>query len=56
VPGGPASGGVDLLTVVLHELGHVAGLPDDSGADLMGGALGTGVRRVSDLGAVFGQG
>jgi hypothetical protein len=56
LPGGPASGRVDLLTVVLHELGHVAGLPDDSGADLMGGALGTGVRRVSDLGAVFGQG
>jgi hypothetical protein len=56
VPGGTASGRVDLLTVVLHELGHVAGLPDDSGADLMGGALGTGVRHVSDLGAVFGQG
>jgi hypothetical protein len=49
VPGGPASGRVDLLTVVMHELGHIAGLPDDDGNDLMGGTLSAGVRRVGGL-------
>jgi hypothetical protein len=52
---GPASGRIDLLTVVLHELGHVAGLDDDGGSGVMGGLLGTGVRRVSDLAEVFGS-
>jgi hypothetical protein len=51
--GGPASGRMDLLTVVLHELGHVAGRDDDAGSDVMGGTLGTGVRRVNSLAAVF---
>jgi hypothetical protein len=40
---------IDLLTVVEHELGHVAGLGDlDSLADdVMNGVLGTGVRRIA---------
>ena len=41
---------MDLLTVVLHELGHVLGLPDDyadiESADLMNGWLASGVRRL----------
>jgi hypothetical protein len=38
---------IDLLTVVEHELGHVAGLGDldTSMNDLMSGVLGTGIRR-----------
>jgi hypothetical protein len=49
---------IDLLTVVEHELGHIAGLDDLDGttADLMSGVLETGVRRGlrhSDLDAVF---
>ena len=38
---------IDLLTVVEHELGHVAGFDDlDALADnLMSGVLGTGIRR-----------
>lgn len=38
---------IDLLTVVEHELGHIAGLADvDALADnLMSGVLGTGIRR-----------
>ncbi len=53
VPGGPASGRIDLLTVALHELGHVAGLDDDDGSALMSATLGTGVRRASMLQEVF---
>jgi hypothetical protein len=39
---------IDLLTVVEHELGHVAGFADlDALADtLMSGVLGVGVRRL----------
>jgi hypothetical protein len=38
---------IDLLTVVEHELGHIAGLPDLDALtnDIMGGVLGTGIRR-----------
>jgi hypothetical protein len=46
----PAVGGMDLLTVVMHELGHVFGLEDlDSeihGHDLMTGAISVGIRRL----------
>jgi hypothetical protein len=42
----PASGQVDLLTVVEHELGHVLGLDDTAGAGLMGQYLAPGTRRV----------
>jgi predicted Zn-dependent protease with MMP-like domain len=39
---------VDLLTTVMHELGHVAGLPDVQPAseDLMSASLGKGLRRL----------
>jgi hypothetical protein len=48
---------VDLLTAVLHEMGHLAGLPDrdaaaDSG-DPMAEALAPGVRRTEALDQVF---
>lgn len=42
---GAASAGIDLLTVVLHEMGHALGL-DDGGDDLMMGQLGRGERRL----------
>lgn len=40
---------MDLLTVVEHELGHAAGLPDLSSAvdNVMSGTLGAGVRRIA---------
>jgi len=46
--GGPAAGRVDLLPAVMHELGHVLGLPDVTGLgdDLMHGSLGLGQRRL----------
>ncbi len=45
---------VDLLTVVMHELGHLLGLEDHSphGDDLMGAFLGTGIRRGPSPGDV----
>jgi hypothetical protein len=55
--GGAAAGRMDLLTAVLHELGHLAGLPDVSAAahpaDMMGDQLGTGSRRTAALDQVF---
>jgi hypothetical protein len=49
-PSSPASGDMDLLTVVMHELGHVLGFEDiDSGEyahDLMSATLDAGVRRL----------
>jgi hypothetical protein len=51
-PGSPAFGRVDLLTVVMHELGHQLGLADlDPAAaphDLLTESLGTGTRRLPD--------
>ena len=49
---------MDLLTVVEHELGHVAGLGDldPSLDDLMSSSLSKGIRRqasASDVDAVF---
>jgi uncharacterized delta-60 repeat protein len=52
-PGSPALGREDLLTAVLHELGQIAGLPNDSGSTLMAESLPTGTRRTDALGAVF---
>jgi hypothetical protein len=50
LPGSPADGHMDLLTVVLHELGHTLGLPDGcacgSYADLMQASLPAGVERL----------
>ena len=37
---------------MLHELGHLAGLGDDSGSTLMLDALPTGTRRTAGLNAV----
>ena len=46
----PASGKMDLLTVVMHELGHVLGLYDvdtsDHPGDLMDLTLAPGIRRL----------
>jgi hypothetical protein len=60
LPGGPAAGRMDLLTVVLHEMGHLAGRADVStaghGDDLMAGALTPGVRRTEALDQVFARG
>ena len=46
--GSPAAGRMDLLSVVMHEMGHVLGLQDVEGGDhdLMGETLTAGVRRV----------
>jgi hypothetical protein len=48
---------MDLLTVVLHEMGHLAGRPDEagdpSGGDLMAEFLAPGVRRTRALDQVF---
>jgi hypothetical protein len=49
---------IDLLTVVEHELGHLAGLDDldPASVSLMSGQLGTGVRRLpgpAEIDAIF---
>jgi len=46
VPGSPASERVDLLTVVMHELGHVAGLSHIMNGSFMDPVLPLGVRRL----------
>jgi hypothetical protein len=51
--GSAAAGHEDLLTVVLHEMGHLAGLGDDSGTDLMARVLAPGVRHTDQIDAVF---
>jgi hypothetical protein len=59
-PAGTLAGDhMDLLTVVLHELGQLAGLTDvsakSSPAELMGDQLGTGSRLTAALDQVFAQ-
>jgi hypothetical protein len=49
-PGSAAAGAMDLLTVLLHEIGHWAGYDHDAGIALMAPVLGTGQRVVLDLG------
>lgn len=49
LPGGAAAGRVDLLTVVMHELGHLLGHADDDGHSLMESTLPTGTRRLADF-------
>jgi hypothetical protein len=48
---------IDLLTVVLHEMTHLAGQPDRPGgghsADLLADTLAPGVRRLDALDAIF---
>ena len=59
LPGSGAAGHVDLLTVVMHEMGHALGLPDitaPGSTDLMAEALATGLRRLpsmADIDAAF---
>ena len=43
----------DLLTTVLHEMGHVLGQADDADDDLMGAILQPGERHVPDVDSVF---
>src|SRR5262249_56897518 len=60
VPGSPAYGHVDLLTVVTHELGHVLGFasidPGTLDHDWLTATLGTGVRRYPDSAGGSGPG
>jgi hypothetical protein len=53
LPGSAADGREDLLTVLLHEMGHLVELGDDSGTDLMARVLAPGVRRTDQIDAVF---
>lgn len=46
----PAAGRVDLLTVLLHELGHVLGLDHGETAGLMAPTLSEGTRRLPGMG------
>jgi hypothetical protein len=52
LPGSPAAGKEDLLTALLHEMGHLAGRPD-GGAGLMAAALASGTRDLGALDQVF---
>src|SRR5262249_30525655 len=60
LPGTAAQGKMDLLTAVLHEMGHLAGLPDQPGTGLSDGfmtdLLAPGVRRTEALDQVFAAG
>jgi hypothetical protein len=60
IAGSAASGKMDLLTVVLHEMANAAGVPEtNSGAsslDLTSNSLTPGLRRTQALDAVFSQG
>jgi len=46
--GSPARGRVDLLTTVMHELGHVLGLDHADGSGLMNALLPLSTRRLLD--------
>jgi hypothetical protein len=51
--GSPAAQRVDLLTTVMHEMGHVLGYNDDAAGDLMNSTLPLGVRRTSLVDEAF---
>src|SRR5205823_3231537 len=46
---GPEANRVDLLTVVLHEMGHELGLDHDHGDRLMADRLAPGTRHLPDV-------
>ncbi len=47
LPNGPAAGHMDLLTVVMHEMGHILGLDHTANShSLMAEELSTGLRRL----------
>ena len=54
--GGPAEGKADLLTVLMHEFGHVLSMPDldntQDAASVLNAVLQTGMRRVPATGDV----
>jgi hypothetical protein len=57
-PGSAATGQVDALTVVMHEMGHALGLPDES-AGVMSESLAAGTRNLptpADVAAAFAAG
>jgi Ca2+-binding RTX toxin-like protein len=45
-PGSAAAGHMDLLSTLLHEMGNVMGIPEDSGNDVTGNVLAAGERRL----------
>jgi hypothetical protein len=51
--GSLAAARVDLLTTVMHEMGHVLGYRDDNSGDLMNATLPLGVRRLVAVDEVF---
>jgi uncharacterized repeat protein (TIGR01451 family) len=59
-PGSNGDGRIDLLTLVLHEMGHIDNLPNISAVtnpgDLMNGYLADGQRLTSALDRVFARG
>jgi hypothetical protein len=46
---------MDLLTVVMHELGHVLGMDHDVDDSLMGDTLESGVRRLAVIDEIFSE-
>ena len=58
LPGSEAAGHVDGLTVVMHEMGHALGLPDET-AGVMSESLAPGTRNLptpADVAAAFASG
>jgi hypothetical protein len=55
-PGTAAEGRMDLLSVVLHEMGHLAGRGHTAEGGLMGDVLGPGARALDALDEVFRMG
>jgi hypothetical protein len=52
--GSAASGQMDLLSTVLHEMGNILGFPEDTGQDIMDNTLASGERILPVLGGALG--